>query len=88
MSLSLQTGSKKNITIDAKKCNGCRTCELACSFHHTKTFDPIKSSIDVCRNDGEGTVEVSLIASCDGCPEEDAPFCVRFCSSGCLRLIS
>ena len=87
-SLPSQDGPKKRITIDAETCIGCRTCEMACSFHHTKTFGPGNASIRVCRDDGAGTVEVSLLTTCDGCPEEEVPFCVRFCSSGCLRVIS
>jgi len=78
---------RKKITIDIEKCNGCRSCELACSFHNLKSFDPSSSNIKVYRSDGEGTLELSIISTCDGCPEEDVPFCVRFCDSGCLSFI-
>ncbi len=37
----------KNILIMADKCTGCRTCELACSFHHHRELNPSKSRIKV-----------------------------------------
>ncbi|MBL7212547.1 MAG: hypothetical protein ISS61_09230 [Desulfobacteraceae bacterium] len=78
---------RKQITIDIEKCNGCRSCELACSFHRLKTFDPSNSSIRVYRNDGEGNLELSIISTCDGCPDETMPLCSLFCSSGCLSYV-
>lgn len=32
-------------------CVGCRTCELACSFEHGKTFNPEKSRIRIVRRE-------------------------------------
>jgi Fe-S-cluster-containing dehydrogenase component len=86
MSWEIETKNRRKISIDLAKCCACRSCELACSFHRHKCFDPSRSSIKVYREDGKGTVEISLISSCDGCPGDEPPWCVRFCSSGCLQL--
>jgi benzoyl-CoA reductase subunit BamC len=44
----------KRITVDAEKCNGCRTCEVMCSgFHSTPQWssdNPAKSRIQVIRH--------------------------------------
>lgn len=66
-------------------CFGCRTCELACSFHHTGFFAPEQSSIRVSRSNQTGVITWHLNSSCDGCKEEGIPLCVRYCSYGALR---
>jgi carbon-monoxide dehydrogenase iron sulfur subunit len=86
MNWEIQTKSRGRISVNLEKCCACRSCELACSFHHQRNFDPSRSSIKVHREDGKGTLEISLISTCDGCPGERSPWCVRFCSSGCLQL--
>jgi len=37
------------ISVDTKKCVGCRVCEYACSMEHCKAFNPTKSRIRVVR---------------------------------------
>jgi carbon-monoxide dehydrogenase iron sulfur subunit len=86
MSWQIKAKSRRMISVDLEKCCACRSCELACSFYHHKCFDPSRSSIKVYREDSKGTVEISVISSCDGCPGDKPPWCVRFCSSGCLQL--
>jgi Fe-S-cluster-containing dehydrogenase component len=86
MNWQMKTKPRTKISVDLEKCCACRCCELACSFHHHKRFDPSCSSIRVHREDGKGTLEISLISTCDGCAGERFPWCVRFCSSGCLQL--
>jgi carbon-monoxide dehydrogenase iron sulfur subunit len=88
MNWQMETKHRAKISVDLEKCCVCRSCELACSFHHHKRFDPSCSSIRVHREDGKGTLEISLISTCDGCSGEKLPWCVRFCSSGCLRVAS
>jgi Fe-S-cluster-containing hydrogenase component 2 len=75
---------EKKITIDIEKCDGCRSCELACSFYIHKSFDPARSHIKVYRNDANGTIEIVFHPSCDGCKKEPMPYCIRYCSSDCL----
>jgi anaerobic carbon-monoxide dehydrogenase iron sulfur subunit len=86
MNWLIETKNRGRISVDLEKCCACRSCELACSFHHQRKFDPSRSSIKVRREDGEGTLEISVISTCDGCPGDKPPWCVRFCSSGCLQL--
>jgi len=86
MNWLIETKNRGRISVDLEKCCACRSCELACSFHHHRRFDPSCSSIRVHREDGQGTLEISVISTCDGCPGDQPPWCVRFCSSGCLKL--
>ena len=60
-------------------CHGCRACELMCSFHHHRFMAPEKASIRVVRNNANGDIHWSVDSSCDGCVDEDGPFCVRYC---------
>jgi len=72
---------------EMKDCGGCRTCELACGFHHTGVFNPNKSSLKVIdRNDGKPGFYIDFqlfddenAFGCDGCPELDQPLCVQYC---------
>ena len=32
---------------DTETCTGCRTCEIACSYHHRGIFSPSISSIEI-----------------------------------------
>lgn len=74
------------VTFEAETCVGCRTCELACSFHHTGFFQRGVSSMDVTskpkgleqlitfyRESIEGRI------ACDMCKGLEVPLCVRFC---------
>ena len=68
-------------------CGGCRTCELACGYHHTGEFNPNQSSLHVINRDDGGPgyfIEIGLFdlgnqISCDGCVELDRPLCVSYC---------
>lgn len=71
---------------DMPTCGACRTCEIACSFHHTGEFRPSVSSIKILdkenseghfillveRDDGQGI-------ACDGCQDLEEPLCVEYC---------
>ncbi len=67
-------------------CGGCRTCELACSFHHRGAFNPVLSSLKILeRTDGPGYL-VSLKdeaegsgLACDRCEGLEVPLCVQYC---------
>lgn len=70
-------------------CGGCRTCEIACSFHHRGEFIPSISSLKILDNTDEPGYSV-LIAedqdgqnlACDGCKDLDVPLCVEYCREG------
>ncbi|HER24708.1 MAG TPA: hypothetical protein ENO17_06640 [Candidatus Atribacteria bacterium] len=68
-------------------CYACKTCQLICSFHHTKTFWPDRSSIYVTRNPQDGTIKWRKDISCDQCINEKEPLCVKYCIYGALQAI-
>jgi carbon-monoxide dehydrogenase iron sulfur subunit len=69
----------------SERCYGCRTCELACSFHHSGLFSPERSSIRAMKNNHTGVITWRMDESCDLCEGEDRLFCVHYCSYGALR---
>jgi Fe-S-cluster-containing dehydrogenase component len=72
-------------TFDTRTCTGCRTCEMACSFHHSGVFQPSISSIEIAGSPKEGFRIVLHAAphddhrACDGCRELKDPLCVSCC---------
>lgn len=71
---------------DMPSCGGCRTCELACSFHHRSEFAPSHSSLKILeKTDGPGyRVLIKERAdedgpACDGCRGLDVPLCMDYC---------
>lgn len=71
---------------DMPTCGGCRTCELACSFHHTGEFIPTSSSLKVLeKKEGPGYVVILEEEAegdrhaCDGCEGVDIPLCIEYC---------
>ncbi len=75
------------ITWDGQRCYGCRSCQLACSVHHSGSFWPERSSIQVRRKPRAGTVEWRIDDSCDGCPQEAVPMCIAHCTYEALHLV-
>ena len=78
--------SDSGIIFDMASCGGCRTCELACSFHHTKEFNPSVSSLKVLARDEGPGYQVLLVTesggasrACDGCKNLDVPLCMEYC---------
>lgn len=71
---------------DMTTCGGCRTCELACSYHHIKEFSASASSIKILnKEDGIGyrilflEEDGEIGKACDGCAQRDIPYCVDYC---------
>ncbi len=67
-------------------CGGCRTCEIACSFHHREEFNPTISSIQIVNRMNEPGFVVSLVeekdgdrVACDFCKALEVPLCVVYC---------
>lgn len=75
-----------NIIYDHSKCYACGACQLACSYHHTGTFWPEKSSIKVSRNPQNGKIFWHVNSTCDGCRNEEVPLCVKFCIYEAIKL--
>jgi len=72
---------------EMEECGGCRTCELACGYYHTKVFNPSKSSLHVInRSDNKPGFLIDIqqdnedgIFGCDGCNDLKQPMCVMYC---------
>ena len=67
-------------------CGGCRTCELACSFHHTGEYNLANASFKiVVAKNGDGHDVVfpeppgEQMFQCDGCVGFDTPYCMSVC---------
>ncbi|HSR09847.1 MAG TPA: hypothetical protein VLS90_00275 [Thermodesulfobacteriota bacterium] len=67
-------------------CGGCRSCELACSFHHVGEFKPSVSSIQILENERGSPYNVGIVARadkeampCDDCKDLEEPLCVQYC---------
>ena len=67
-------------------CGGCRSCELACSFHHTGKFEPSVSSLIVIDKKDLRGFKIEFTDSnkdgrfeCDGCKDLDEPACIEWC---------
>lgn len=71
---------------DMRSCGGCRTCEIACSFHHKDEFNPAISSIKILDKVNEPGYVVLLVEendgdskACDFCKGLEVPLCVEYC---------
>ncbi|MDD2353551.1 MAG: hypothetical protein PHX56_08385 [Atribacterota bacterium] len=67
-------------------CYYCKSCQLACAFHHTSTFWPDRSSIYIYRNPISGETKWKIDNTCDQCAEEETPLCVKYCTYGALTI--
>lgn len=74
---------------DFTKCGGCRTCEMACSYHHKGVFKPAASSIRILDKEyGAGFMlelkeeNDGIRMACDGCVGLSVPQCVEVCEEG------
>ena len=71
---------------DMPSCGGCRTCEMACSFHHTGEYNPSVSSIKIQEKESGAGYFVLLIEksgpegfACDQCRGLARPLCIKVC---------
>ena len=74
-------------TFESQDCVGCRTCEIACSFHHRGIFSPAISSIEIKKGQEATSFATSFYErdsdghlACDKCEGEDEPLCVKYCN--------
>ena len=73
--------------MDTSRCTGCRSCELACSYHHIKAFNPYFSSIKIYRDSQDAHIEYTFLDTCDLCKTDKFPACVDACSPGALCML-
>ena len=69
------------ILVDAKKCQGCMSCMLACSIVHEGKEDLLLARIQVIQNPMGKFPDDTAIEQCRQCPE---PPCVKACPNGAL----
>ena len=77
---------KESITVDTEHCTGCRSCEIACSYHHIKKYAPSKSSIKIFRDNSNGQIKFFFTMSCDLCKDEMIPSCAEVCHKRAIVL--
>jgi len=63
----------KILIANPKACIGCRSCELFCSFHHYKEYNPARAFLHVVKNETQG-IDIPVI--CHHC---DKPPCIEVC---------
>ena len=78
--------SKRLFIVANELCNGCRSCEMWCSWVQTQEFGPNRGLIKIVK-DSEGAFDVPIV-DCNGdCPypmEQGVPLCVEMCPTGTL----
>jgi Fe-S-cluster-containing dehydrogenase component len=74
------------MVVDTECCTGCRTCEMACSYHHKGIFCPSISSIEIIDKPKELGFGITFYMepdsdhlACNGCQGLEVPFCVKYC---------
>lgn len=73
------------IIIKPEKCTVCRSCELACSYHFKKEFNPKKSQIRILFDPKSAVLKINQKDGCDLCKDENSPLCVKYCVRGALQ---
>jgi len=73
------------IIIEPEKCTVCRSCEIACSYHFKKEFNPKISQIKIIFDPKSADLRISQENGCDLCKNEKVPLCVKYCVRGALR---
>ena len=76
--MSSQKTKPLEIIVYPDKCSGCLSCQLACSYLLTRTFNPLKSRIKI-NWVGEIERKISFADNCLYCG-----FCTFFCDYNAL----
>jgi carbon-monoxide dehydrogenase iron sulfur subunit len=80
-----KTSSASKIIIESERCTVCRSCELACSYHFKKEFNPNKSQIRILFDPKSAVLKINQKHGCDLCKDENSPLCVKYCVRGALQ---
>ncbi len=62
---------RKVLMVDVNACNGCRICEVACSFEKEKAVSPVRSRIRIFRVDRDGVDVPGVCQHCESPPCSD-----------------
>ena len=73
------------ITTKPEKCTVCRSCEIACSYHFKKEFNPKISQIKIVFDSKSADLRIVQENGCDLCKNEKFPLCVKYCVRGALK---
>ncbi len=76
----------EQILADEGLCNGCRSCEVACSYYLNTKFKPSTSAIIVNRDPKAGKISISFTDACDVCESVNTPLCIAVCLPKALIL--
>ena len=75
------------VLFETESCVGCRTCEIACSYHHRQIFSPSVSSIEIIDRPRELGFAILLHTqadnghlACNQCHGLEEPFCIKYCN--------
>ena len=69
---------KDILAIDLRLCTGCRSCELACSIAHTRSFNPKRSRIQILKEEVRNLVVPMVCLQCE------RPLCQEACPNGAI----
>jgi Fe-S-cluster-containing dehydrogenase component len=75
-----------DLVICSGLCTACRACELACNYHHAKSFGTARSSLHVVYNPSSSELKVEIDKTCDSCAGQLRPSCVDACARDAIRL--
>jgi len=86
LAAAVRRGPPSAVIVDPDLCSGCRTCELACSMHHSGLMSPELSSVRVHRSNRTAAVDWRVLPTCDLCADEEHPWCTKYCRTGAIRI--
>ncbi len=69
---------QKFLFINPEKCTGCRICEIVCSIHHEKVFNPTRARIQIIKWDMSG-IYIPMV-----CQQCESPVCETVCPMGAI----
>jgi ferredoxin len=74
---------KQTLIFYAEKCVACKICELVCSYHVTREYNPKKSFIKILSNDEFCVFIATLSVGCDQCG-----LCIKACPTHALQFVN
>lgn len=77
---SQEGAARGRIVIEPDKCQGCRSCEMACSLKNAGVNNPSRARISVARSLADNIL-ASVPVVCQQCAE---PLCMLMCPAGAL----